>query len=159
MLGQLANKTLQSDEGTVLHRMSVFTQAWMCLQNISPTFIEIYCIMQYSSIALSKAIVLSCHVDINFFSTKNSQTLVTVLRLCGKSWYFPVGVLSQLSPFHVIVFNVSFMSFYIVFFKINCPTTFSSNQNNALMYSAPKYTISCRVVFLIADIFLLEHVD
>lgn len=88
---------------------------------ISPTFIEISIMMQYRCMILSIEIVLSWRVGIMFFFINTNQTLAFMFKLNGKSWYFPVGILSQLVLGQVTFSKASCKSRILGFLKITCP--------------------------------------
>lgn len=76
----------------------------------------------------------------SFSWQKSNRTLAAVFKLCGKSWYFPVGVLSHFVPGQETLANASCISCCVGFLKIACPITLSSSLYNALITSGLKYT-------------------
>lgn len=80
-----------------------------------------------------KEMVLLWRVGIILFFMNTNHTLGAVFRLCGKSWYFLVGVLSYFVPSHATLANAFCMSHSFGVLNMVYLILLSSNPYNALM--------------------------
>lgn len=130
------------------------TQATRCLHIISPIVTGISIIMQYKNMIHGYgAVVASCMI---FFLMKTNHRLTAVFRLCEKSWYLPVGVLSHLVPGQATFANTSCISRSFGFLNIVGPISFFVKLVQHINCFSPKanfLSFYLCVVFLFIDVY------